>query len=80
MRLEIYQVVDGEYSWRLKEKGREIARMPDGTASPSKIKRTVGALMHHARAFGSESEISAACLTALDVFEKQHPARKAVAN
>ena len=28
MKLEIYKVTDGEYSWRLFSKGREVARMP----------------------------------------------------
>jgi uncharacterized protein YegP (UPF0339 family) len=82
MKLEIYKVRTGEYSWRLKSKGREIARMPDGTASPSKIKRTIKALRGHASApmsqLGRDSEISNACAVALGEFEKLHPSRKAI--
>ncbi len=88
MKLEIYKTsTPGEYSWRLMAKGREIARMPDGTAAPSKIKRTVLALAKHSshrpldlcEQVGKtwDSELAMACHAALREFELLHPTHEA---
>ena len=75
MKLEIYKTATPqEYSWRLMSKGREVARMPDGTANPSKIKRTVKAFRDHS---GVGSGIWRACEAALLAFEELHPSRAA---
>lgn len=76
MKLDIRKIANGEYSWFLFAKGRQIARMPDGTAGPSKIKRTVAALASHA---GKTSNIAKACYAALRDFEKIYPTHAKIA-
>lgn len=68
--LDIYQRVNGEYSWRLNVGANEVAQMPDGTGSPWKVKRTVRALQKHC---GKDSPLWHACEAALVAFERLHP-------
>lgn len=70
MKLEIRKIDNGEYSWFLFSKGQQVARMPDGTAAPSKIKRTVKAFQAHT---GIGSAVWRACEAALREFETIHP-------
>lgn len=69
------------YSWRLFVTGiggrqNEVARMPDDTAAPSKVKRTVRALQ---RLSGKDSAVWRACDYALTRFELLHPTKRVAA-
>lgn len=75
MTCDIYKNGAKEYAWRLFVTGiggkqNEVARMPDGTGSPWKIKRTVRAMQ---RSAGQDSPLWHACARALRAFEVLHP-------